>query len=94
MIVATRRTDILRGGPIVVVVASTKFGEPLRPNEKLLPHDPDGHPKTGLKKPCVAVCDWVEKINADDVIDTGGVVPDPLLKDILLAAGITILPER
>ena len=58
MIIASRRTDILRTARLVAVVCSTDFDEPLLPTEVLLPSHPEGLCRTELRHATVAVCDW------------------------------------
>src|SRR5437764_831477 len=80
MIVATRRTDILRTGKVLAVVCSTDFKEPLIPDlEVRLPSHPEGKCSTRLREDTVAVCDWTAVFAAETIKETGGLVPIDLL---------------
>jgi hypothetical protein len=94
MIVTTRRQDILRGKPVIAIVCSTSFEEPLLPVEIQLPFDPQRQSVTQLSEPTVAVCDWVVEIPRSAIQQTGGFVPTALLRTICQTAGITHAPER
>ncbi len=94
LIVATRRIDILKGNPIIVIACSAVFHEPLSPVEILLPFDQEGKGVTGLKADTIAVCDWIEAFPTGTKFKAGRMVPGPLLKTIFEAAGIKLPPER
>jgi mRNA-degrading endonuclease toxin of MazEF toxin-antitoxin module len=94
MIIASRRTDILRTGRLVAVVCSTDFEEPLLPTEVLLPSDPEGLCRTELRHATVAVCDWTVQFDALEIKETGGLVPAELLRKICAMAGLAYPAER
>lgn len=95
MIVASRRTDIMRTGQFLAVVCSTSFHEPLVEGvEVRLPSDPEGKCCTRLKEDTVAVCDWIVSLDEDEISETGGLVPIALLREICRLAGIVLPPER
>jgi hypothetical protein len=94
MIIATRRTDIVRGLPIQAVVCSTQFADPPRVHEILLPWDQDGKCPSRLRSAAVAVCDWVVELPRDAEMEAGGFIGGQLLRDILTAAGLPHVPER
>jgi mRNA-degrading endonuclease toxin of MazEF toxin-antitoxin module len=94
MVVATRRTDILRTGRLVAVVCSTDFEEPLESIEVRLPSHPEGRCATHLKYDTVAVCDWIAPFQASDIRETGGLVSATLLKEICRLAGLDYPSER
>lgn len=62
------------GGPIVLFAISTKYPDPLPPDQVLLPADPAGT-STFLERDCVVVCRWVEVIEAADIVRFAGKVP-------------------
>jgi mRNA-degrading endonuclease toxin of MazEF toxin-antitoxin module len=83
-IIVTPTADIDPAGKVVVVAATSTFTKPLPVNLVPLPWQNGGHPVTRLYKPCVAVCDWVCVIPVSAIGAEGGVVPKPLLDQILL----------
>ena len=95
MIIASRRTDILRTARLVAVVCSTDFDEPLLPTEVLLPSHPEGLCRTELRHATVAVCDWILQFPTPPQIkETGGLVPAELLRQICALAGLAYPAER
>lgn len=94
MIVATRRSDIIKTQEVIVVVCSTDFVEPLRSHEVRLPSQSDGMGLSRLKKDTVAVCDWVIRLPVADAWETGGLITGGLLREIYQRAGIPYIPER
>lgn len=59
------------------------FSRPLLANRVELPWQNGKHPVTGLYKPCVAVCDWLQEIDQAAIVSIGGVVPSVVLANIL-----------
>jgi len=96
MIVATRRSDILRTGQVIAVVCSTDFGEPLDSREVLLPSGTGPRCITRLPRPTVAVRDWIAELPVGSIRDEdlAGFVPAALLREILTRAGLEFTPER
>jgi mRNA-degrading endonuclease toxin of MazEF toxin-antitoxin module len=77
-------TDYLGTSQVIEVVAiSSRIAKPLPPNQIPLPWHNQGHPRTKLNRPCVAVCDWRARLAPSDIIKVGGDVPAPILMDIL-----------
>jgi len=64
---------------ITSLLAEAPFSETVE-----LPHDPQGHPVTRLKRASEVVCSWVVRVAAKDVSDTGGRVPQDELNEILV----------
>jgi len=95
MIVATRRTELIRTGQFLAVVCSTDVNaDGLHPSEVELPSHAEGRCSTRLRRRTVAVCDWTTTLAVEDVRDTGGVVPATLLREICIRAGLTFTTER
>ena len=49
----------------------------------LLPYQQGGHPRTGLRKRCAAMCPWLFEITEDQIIEYMGLVPKSQLEAIL-----------
>jgi hypothetical protein len=82
-IIITVSEDIRSGTDLVVVaIASEPDKESLGPSVKL-PWHRSGHPRTRLKQPCYAICHWLAPVAVEDIVDVGGYVSGPLLRDIL-----------
>ena len=94
LIIATPRTQIVRGARIVAIGCSTVIPDPLPPAAIRLPSEPEGRCVTRLKGDTVAVCDWLEEFPPGTTFETGGMVPGHLLRTIFAQAGLIVPPER
>jgi hypothetical protein len=83
-VIVTKTDEISTSTPFAAVAVTGTFSYPLASALVELPSSPSGHATTGLYKRCVAVCDWLLAIQVSDVISTGGVVPEHILRRILL----------
>lgn len=84
LVIVTPTDQIGHATPIVAVAVTTSFREPIEPSMVALPWQVDGKVRTRLRRPCVAVCDWMVEIRESDVLRVGGVCPDGVLRKILL----------
>lgn len=86
-VILTRTDELQSNEPFVVVAATTTFREPLPPSSVKLPWHPRGAVRTRLRKPTVAVCNWLITIREQDILDFGGIVPaDVMMKIVTQAA--------
>jgi hypothetical protein len=67
----------------VVVAITSTFQEPLRDAEVRLPFHPRGEGRVGLKRPTVAVCDWLIELRKDQVLQEVGSLPTTILVEII-----------
>jgi mRNA-degrading endonuclease toxin of MazEF toxin-antitoxin module len=70
-------------GAVEVVAVTSRLDRPLPADHVLLPWHPQGHPRTGLNRKSAAVCGWIGRILPIDVQDVAGLVPGPVLAEIL-----------
>lgn len=82
-LIITPTESLAEGHPITAVAITSTFTTPLPDELVHLPWKRGGHPVTGLKKPCVAVCNWVVRFQVSDIQDTAGIVPPNVLRVIL-----------
>ena len=82
-VVVTPDNRITVSGPLEVVAVTSRLPDPLPDDHVLLPWHPRGHPRTGLNRKCAAVCGWAARIAVGDVRSVAGLVPGPVLLDIL-----------
>ncbi len=82
-VVVTPDDDIHDDGEVWVVAISSQLAEAPAEVQVALPWQRGGHPRTGLKEPCAAVCTWMAKVRLSDVRGTAGTVPGRQLLDIL-----------
>ena len=96
MVVLTSRNDIVRTGRAFVVICSTSFDLPIKPDEVLLPSQVDARCVTKLPSPTVAVCNWTDIVHVAglSVQDVGGLVPTDLVKIICAKIGKPFQSDR
>ena len=81
-VIVTPDTDIRPDGDVWVIAISTQLKEAPPEEQVQLPWDRRGHPRTGLKEPCAAVCTWMEKVSVASIQEMAGIVPGRQLLDI------------
>jgi hypothetical protein len=67
--------QIVPGAELRVVCVSTQVQDPCPSHHVPLPWQRPRHPKTGLNKPNVAKCNWLARVEQDDVIEVMGFAP-------------------
>ena len=67
---------------VVWCAITSTFPTPLPRSCVPMPHDPYGHPSTGLNLECVANCTWVDTCSPADVISKRGYLSTKLLNRI------------
>jgi mRNA-degrading endonuclease toxin of MazEF toxin-antitoxin module len=82
-VIVTPDADIRDDGEVWVVAISSQLGEAPAEVQVELPWDRRGHPRTGLRERCAAVCTWMEKVSAAAIQGCAGIVPGRQLLDIL-----------
>jgi mRNA-degrading endonuclease toxin of MazEF toxin-antitoxin module len=70
------------GQPLVAVAVTSQVDGQPGPEFVLLPYHSDGHPQTGLRKRCAAVCRWLVTFAEQAIQDVAGVVPPAVLSVI------------
>jgi mRNA-degrading endonuclease toxin of MazEF toxin-antitoxin module len=82
-VIVTPDSDIRADGEVWVVSVSTQLTEAPAEVQVELPWDRRGHPRTGLKERCAAVCTWMVKVSVADIQGFAGTVPGRQLLDVL-----------
>src|SRR5690242_5073743 len=86
-------TDRITDDALVDIVAITStLPDPIPADHVLLPWHAQGHPRTGLKRRCGAVCSWRAGILPDEVQNVAGSVPGPLMVEILKKIAASVSP--
>jgi len=65
------------------VAITTTFRRPLATDQIELPWERSGNCATRLRRPSVAVCNWIDRVHRDDVEEVRGSVPPDILLQIL-----------
>ncbi len=81
-VIVTPDADIQADGEVWVVAISTQLDEAPAEVQGELPWERRGHPRTGLKERCAAVCTWMEKVSVASIQGLAGIVPGRQLLDI------------
>jgi len=82
-VIVTATEEINPGEPFFGVAITGEFEKPLQLECVPMPWSRDGRSKTGLRKECVAKCDWIREFNHGDPFELGGFVPGKQLLEIL-----------
>jgi len=84
VVVLSATEEILPAATLYGVAVSTTQAIPLPPEHVELPWSrlPGGHPRTGLRARCWAICPWVVRFATEDVESIAGVVPGKHLQEI------------
>lgn len=82
-VIVTPDADIRDDGEVWLVAISTQLDASPAEVQVELPWDRRGHPRTGLRERCAAVCTWMVKVNVADIQECAGIVPGRQLLDIL-----------
>jgi len=82
-VVVTPGDRITAAGQLDVIAVTSQLPQPLPADHVLLPWHPRGHPRTGLNRKCAAVCGWIARIAASDIQGVAGLVPGPILLDMM-----------
>jgi mRNA-degrading endonuclease toxin of MazEF toxin-antitoxin module len=91
-IIVTPSERLTETGPVEVVAVTSRLPKPLPDDHVLLPWHAQGHPRTGLNRPCAAVCTWVARITPDDIDDIAGIVPGAVMATILEKIAVALPP--
>jgi hypothetical protein len=75
IVVVTPDVEIAEGGGLFGVAVTGTFPDPLPADAVELPWHRQGHPRTGLNKPAVAVCGWIVPIDSILIVKSKGFVP-------------------
>lgn len=82
-VIVTPDAEFQPDGEVWVVAISSQLDAAPAEDQVELPWDRRGHPRTGLKERCAAVCTWMEKVSVASIQQSAGVVPGRQLLDIL-----------
>lgn len=82
-VVVSDERMIGEGRPLAVIGITGEVSDIAEADRIDLPWQRDGHPRTGLTKPCAAHCQWRVVIPADAVLHVIGRVPDDELLRII-----------
>jgi hypothetical protein len=86
VVVVTPTADIAIGRPVRVMAITTRLPKPLPDDHVLLPWDPEGKARSGLRRKCAAVTTWQAEIVVDDVQEVVGLLPPAVIADLLVRA--------
>jgi hypothetical protein len=83
LVVTTASDEISKERPLVAVAITGALSNPIADDEIRLPFHPRGEASTGLRKPSVAKCSWLVKLQLDAVVEAKGFIPTKVLIQIL-----------
>ena len=77
-VVLTASAEITSG----VAAVTTRVPDPLPEDHVLLPWDPQGTARSGLRRKCAAVSSWIAEASADD-LQVVGALPASVIDELL-----------
>lgn len=75
VVIVTPTDKIKAGIPFWDVAVTTQVPSPITDEFVILPFDPTGAARTGLRNKCAAKCDWPVELSHGAVLDYLGVAP-------------------
>lgn len=81
-VVVTPTDEIAPGKTVRLAAITTRLPHPLPEDHVLLPWNPQGTARSGLKRRCAVVVSWLIAAAADDV-EVAGVLPAAVTQEIL-----------
>ncbi len=82
-VIVSETDEILKGRGIFCVAITGTLPDVLPEDCVLIPYHRSGHPRTGLKKRCAAMCSWLFEIEETHIKKYLGVVPKSKLLEII-----------
>jgi mRNA-degrading endonuclease toxin of MazEF toxin-antitoxin module len=89
-IIVSPAEKIIASQPFDVVAVTSRMDFPLPEDYVLLPWHRQGHGRTGLNRKCAAVCSWLTQIVDSDISEVAGIVPSPIMAEILVKVAAAI----
>lgn len=91
-VIVSPSADIAAGQPVRVVAVTTRLPTPLPDDHVLLPWDPQGKARSGLRRRSAAVAGWQAVISLADVQQVMGVLPPAVIHELLAKVAATMPP--
>jgi mRNA-degrading endonuclease toxin of MazEF toxin-antitoxin module len=91
-VVVTATREIAADQPLRVVAITTRLPVRLPEDHVLLPWDPQGKARSGLRRKCAAVATWLVEIQIGDIRDLIGILPTAVTGQILSRMAADQLP--
>ncbi len=82
-VVVSATADVAAGKPVRVAAITTRLSQPLPDDHVLLPWDPRGKARSGLRRRCAAVASWLAEIPAGEVPQPVGLLPAAVVRELL-----------
>lgn len=85
IVIISSMHDIEHHNDVVAVAASTSSAlqDPIPENCVSLPYHPQGNTRTKLRRPTVAVCNWLLVVPKSAILEVAGIVPPHVLATII-----------
>jgi len=93
VVVITPTAEIAPGKPVRVVAITTRLPAPLPEDHVLLPWDPQGKARSGLRRRCAAVAGWQATIPVECVQQVVGTLPATIIGELLAKVAATLSSE-
>jgi mRNA-degrading endonuclease toxin of MazEF toxin-antitoxin module len=91
-VVVTPTAEITAEATVRVVAITTRLASPLPEDHVLLPWDPQGKARSGLKRKCAAVASWLAELPVRDVQEVVGILPPAVIAELLSKVAAALPP--
>jgi hypothetical protein len=82
-VVITPTSDIGPDQPLRLLAITTRLPTPLPDGHVMLPWDPQGKARSGLRRACAVVTSWRAIVQFADVAQVAGILPTAKIEEIL-----------
>ncbi len=82
-VIVTPTADIMPTKPVHLVAITTRLPDSLPDEYVLLPWDPQGNARTGLRRKCAAVASWQAVASVENVQSVVGLLPPATIRELL-----------
>src|SRR6266478_2554630 len=83
-VVVTATDNITAVGRLLLAAITTRIDSPLPDDHVLLPWDPQGKARSGLRRRCAAVASWQLEIAVEDIKNVVGILPPATITGLLV----------
>jgi PemK-like, MazF-like toxin of type II toxin-antitoxin system len=90
--IVTPTAEIAPGKTVRVVAITTRLSSPVPDDHVLLPWDPQGKSRSGLRRRCAAVASWQVEISFANVQQVVGILPPTVIAELLAKIAATLPP--
>ncbi len=82
-VVVSATKDIVGGKPVRLAAITTRLPVSLPKDHVLLPWNPQGKARSGLRRKCAAVATWLVEVPVSNIQEVVGILPPGVIAELL-----------